>query len=144
MKIHSRIWVCNCCMLSISNGECCEGHNANNGEAFTTTVHYSAHFYAGTDEITTPAVWGLWDSMEYDVSMGGEHADGCPNGPDSPTRGEQDCDCEIIPFSDTPCEGCGSTLHGERHAFTVFKRRVACLVDVCSTHDPEGYARVYL
>jgi hypothetical protein len=34
---------------------------------------------------------------------------------------DRDCDCETDIFSRSQCEGCGSWLHGERHAFTTFE-----------------------
>lgn len=33
---------------------------------------------------------------------------------------ERDCDCEVMAFSWSSCEGCGSTLGGERHAMTLW------------------------
>jgi len=38
-----------------------------------------------------------------------EHAEECDG---------EECDCETNPFSTSQCDGCGSTLHGERHAVT--------------------------
>lgn len=32
-----------------------------------------------------------------------------------------DCDCERREFSKTACDGCGSALAGERHAFTLWR-----------------------
>jgi hypothetical protein len=47
-----------------------------------------------------------------DFAMGGEHSEECEG---------EDCDCETDIFSRSQCEGCGSWLHGERHAFTIFE-----------------------
>lgn len=33
-----------------------------------------------------------------------------------------DCECERITFSTSPCDVCDSSLHGERHAMSFFKR----------------------
>ncbi|MFE6226919.1 hypothetical protein [Streptomyces sp. NPDC057854] len=33
----------------------------------------------------------------------------------------EECDCETNTFSTSRCEGCGSYLHGERHAMTLFE-----------------------
>lgn len=33
----------------------------------------------------------------------------------------QDCDCENDSYSTSACDGCGSPLHGERHAVTIEK-----------------------
>ena len=101
MKIHSLIWVCQCCMLSHANGECCAD---------------DSH---GGDGIEP---WSNFPFDRLDPAMGGEHAEGCVNAPDSPERGEHDCDCETTEFSRSQCEGCGSYLHGTRYAFTLFYR----------------------
>lgn len=37
--------------------------------------------------------------------------------------GEQECDCERIEFSWGTCQGCGSTLGGERYAYTYWVDR---------------------
>lgn len=39
-----------------------------------------------------------------------------------PVPGDYECDCETSLFSTSQCEGCGSYLHGERHAMTLFNR----------------------
>jgi hypothetical protein len=96
VKVHSHIWVCNECMLLHANGD-----------------RY--------DEPETDP-WALWTDAEAgQIAMGGEHDEDCPNQKDSPVRGEQDCYCELQEFSTSSCEGCGSTLYGSRHAFTVFE-----------------------
>jgi hypothetical protein len=61
-----------------------------------------------------PPVWAL--EPDTDVTMGGEHAEGCVNGPDG-TR-DDDCDCETREFSWSSCDACGSHLGGTRHAYT--------------------------
>lgn len=47
--------------------------------------------------------------------------------PDCPMRADQfsECECEEIPFSSSPCEGCGSHLAGSRHALTIWPMLVA-------------------
>lgn len=44
-----------------------------------------------------------------------EHAEKCPRDKDG------ECDCEDDTFSTSACDGCGSYLHGERHAVTIEK-----------------------
>lgn len=89
-----RLWVCVCCMLSHANGECCED---------------DTH---GGDSI---APWTLLSDGEH-VTMGGaEHSEYCTRDTDG------DCDCEIDTYSTSRCDGCGSWLHGERHAFTLWR-----------------------
>jgi hypothetical protein len=51
-----------------------------------------------------------------DVSMGRlseEHQCGIEDGEEI-----DDCDCDEMPFSWAPCDGCGSALGGRRHAYT--------------------------
>jgi hypothetical protein len=51
-----------------------------------------------------------------------EHEDDCPRRTaDIDSAAEMECDCETNTYSTSQCEGCGSYLHGERHAMTLFK-----------------------
>ena len=89
-----KLWVCIDCMLVHANGEC-------------------------TD---TPdrAPWALWENDSSDITMGllwSEHE--CET-PEETFRNGGECDCETDPFSMSDCDGCGSTLAGERHAFTAW------------------------
>jgi hypothetical protein len=94
------IWVCVCCMLREANGECCADdiHGGDSREPLSGI--------APGDSI---ALGMGWD----------EHADECET---RTTHGapaaEYECGCAIRPFSWGTCEGCGSTLGGERHAMT--------------------------
>lgn len=92
--ITHELWVCVDCMLIHANGECDE---------------------RSPDQ---PEPWALWVGQTHLLAMGGTHADECPNGPDGPRN--TDCDCETKEFDRSSCDGCGSTLHGTRHAFVVF------------------------
>jgi hypothetical protein len=51
-----------------------------------------------------------------------EHSFDCKYSESTGMRAEHGCqfDCEIMNFSRSSCDGCGSTLGGERHAFTVW------------------------
>jgi len=95
------IWVCDCCMLSRENGECCEDHSANERAAD-----------------------GLWSRMKgIDVTHGRfmENHE-CEKNPEHEGFDENaeafDCDCEEREFSQSSCDGCGNRLHGTRHAYT--------------------------
>lgn len=96
-KLICTIWVCQCCALSHANGECCsdDEHGGDGIEPWAIMED---------DESVT---MGL--SLSYD-----EHE--C----DDPAEG--DCDCETITYSTSPCEGCGSRLYGERHAFALWQK----------------------
>jgi hypothetical protein len=61
----------------------------------------------GEDEEVTAGL--LWE--EHD----------CLNAVDiDPWAGPEECDCEHVTFSWTPCDGCGSQLGGAREALTVW------------------------
>lgn len=95
MENYGTIWVCVDCMLHHANGECGNCHE-------------------GHDEEPLNRIDG-----DFHVAMGmawGEHD--CE--PDEQT-GECECDCEMNTYSTSQCEGCGSYLHGERHAMTLLK-----------------------
>jgi hypothetical protein len=87
-----QLWVCTDCILLLANGET-------------------------ADPVPDPEPLRLLSTE--DVVPGGDHDDDCPNRPDSPTRGETDCGCEVQSFTWAPCDGCGAA-GGERHAATVF------------------------
>ncbi len=97
IELGGTIWVCTDCMIVHANGEENPDRRA--------------------DE---PETWALWDDDKYELAMGmsrEEHNDGCPNSNDD-TWGREDCDCEELSFTWSSCDGCGSTLGGERYAFT--------------------------
>lgn len=97
MKNTCTIWVCQDCMLHHANGEC--------GSCYTDEAH-------GREPM------GLVDQpmSGYDmVAMGmldEFHTEGCME--------LFGCDCETMTFSWSSCDGCGSTLGGERHAMTLW------------------------
>lgn len=55
----------------------------------------------------------------FNVTMGGEHAEDCPNR--DAVSSEVDCDCENLGFRWQSCEGCGSNLDGDRYKFTLWR-----------------------
>ena len=55
--------------------------------------------------------WGILP--DTDVTMGGADCY-CKNGY------QEECECDFTEFSWDPCEGCGTTLGGYRHTFTVW------------------------
>ena len=96
MENYGTIWVCQDCMLHHANGEC-------------GGCHY------GHDEEPLSSI-----SDGFHVAMGmaaEEHSEDCGYRHD----GLSECDCETNTYSTSQCEGCGSYLHGERHAMTLFK-----------------------
>jgi len=91
---HGTIWVCIDCTMHHANGEC-----------------ISCHDDHGHDKEPLSAI-----EAPYSATAGmlrEEHAEGC--------EPDDECDCEVNTFSRSQCEGCGSRLHGERHAMTLWK-----------------------
>ena len=116
MESYGTIWVCVDCMLHHANGEC-----------------GSCHRDDGHDETPLSAIDHA-NGFTVAAGMGWEdHDDEClthvvndvkarfpdVDWPDVP--GDYECDCETNTFSTSQCEGCGSWLHGERHALTLLK-----------------------
>lgn len=99
MESYGTVWVCLDCALHEANGECGGCHDD------------------GHEEEPLSLVAGL------DLSMGlsrEEHAEDCENRIEGEWRGE--CDCEEVSFSTSQCEGCGSYMHGQRYAMTLFSQ----------------------
>lgn len=91
------VWVCTDCAAVQANGE------------------------LGDD--LTPDRGPLWLLAGMTVAAGMNLRDHDARCPKRTTAGRVDeCDCETVPYSTTPCAGCGSALAGERHALTVFLR----------------------
>jgi hypothetical protein len=130
---YGTIWVCVCCMLTHANGSpCCEDNEDAHKRARDERGRFTGDTVLGDgfplSSITAP----------YSVSLGmgwEDHSEDClthvindvkarfpevewPDVPDS-----YECECERDNFSRSRCEGCGSWLHGERHAMTLFKQR---------------------
>lgn len=100
MESYATIWVCVDCMLHHANGECGGCHN-DYGHDREPLSSIGEEFHA--------AMGLAWDG----------HSEDCHNRIESEWRGE--CDCEMDTYSTSQCEGCGSWLHGERHAMTLFR-----------------------
>ncbi len=89
------IWVCDNCMFHHANGECgdCYGEDGHVREPWVLLSSDHAH---GN---TTMGM--LAEEHEWECDGFG-------------------CDCEINTFSMSSCDGCGSRLCGQRHAFTLW------------------------
>jgi len=102
VKVVGTIWVCQDCMLHHANGECGSCNDV-----------YGPHDEEPLSAIEAP----------YTVAMGmayEEHAEDCETRIQGGVPDGYECDCETSTFSTSRCEGCGSWLHGERHAMTLF------------------------
>jgi hypothetical protein len=93
MENYGTIWVCGNCLHHHANGECGDCHDDNHDEEPLSAIEEPF-------SVTMGMAWEF-------------HSDGCIN--------DGECDCENDSYSRSQCEGCGSWLHGERHAMTLFK-----------------------
>lgn len=100
-------WACQCCLLMMANGECCDSEQH------------------GGDGISPLSK--IPEGCDTTLGMFAEsHSEGCPNvTPAGHWVGGSDCDCESIEFTWTSCDSCGSALAGSRHAFIVWSPAVA-------------------
>lgn len=95
------IWVCQCCMLVHANGECCADDEGHDKEP-----------------------WALIEGKDHTVTMGllaKEHHEECEVFKTGGYPVNYECDCAENTFSTSQCEGCGTYMHGERHAFTLWE-----------------------
>lgn len=104
MKDTCTIWVCTDCIMHHVNGECGSCHTDEGHDC--EPLNLVDKPMSGYDMVTTGM---LWD----------QHDTSCHNYPDG-TAQNIECDCEIMTFSWSSCDGCGSTLGGERHAMTLW------------------------
>jgi hypothetical protein len=59
-----------------------------------------------------------WSALPfgYFATMGGAHSDLCTD-----SDREAGCDCDDAGFCQTSCDGCGSSSHGDRYRFTLWR-----------------------
>lgn len=103
MENYGTIWVCQDCMLHHANGEC-----------GSCSDLYGPHDEEPLSAIEAPFTVAM--GMAYE-----EHAEDCETRIQGQQPDNYECDCETNTYSTSQCEGCGSYLHGERHAMTLFK-----------------------
>ncbi|OEJ24275.1 hypothetical protein AS594_07030 [Streptomyces agglomeratus] len=96
------IWVCTNCMMHHANGECGCCHDDCNHEG-----------YEPLSAIEAPAHVAMGMATE-------EHSEDCQVRTTGEWTDNEECDCDRNTYSTSQCEGCGSYLHGERHAMTLF------------------------
>jgi hypothetical protein len=90
-------WACTDCLIMLANGD--EPSDMNSQEQIDL---WRKHFDA--------------TRSEYHVTLGMLREDhSCPDG-------TEECGCEVIPFSGSKCDVCGTRLAGERHAVSFFAR----------------------
>lgn len=88
-------WACTDCLFMLANGD--EPSDMNSEAQLAA---WREHYQATT--------------RDYQVTLGMLRVDHtCP-------EGTEECDCEVIPFSGSRCDVCGTRLGGERHAVSFF------------------------
>lgn len=94
-----RLSLCQCCMLVLANGECCDQDHG--------TEHYPEPLVIipATDNVTL----GLLQD---------EHAEACEFKATGVYAAGYECDCEKLGFSWAACDGCGSRMGGDRYGAT--------------------------
>lgn len=92
------LWVCTDCMFTHANGE------ASDDPSYTPDREPLCLIGPG-ETVTLGMTWE-------------KHAEDCPNR--AAHSFEDECDCEHVTFSWSPCQGCGSTLGGDRFAMTLW------------------------
>lgn len=112
-EIIDTIWVCRDCVAHHANGECgsCHrdfGHDEEPlGLVEPGTLAMGMDWEGHGDDCLTRVTRDLQERLP-DLDW--------PDVPD-----DYECECETNAFSTSQCEGCGSYLHGERHAMTLFE-----------------------
>lgn len=94
-------WICIHCYIHLVNGDCTQPENCHPVQcwALHPDVDHPLYLFRGM-----PVTPGMLDS---------EHECGRENGEEV-----DECDCERREFSTSTCDGCNSSLHGEREAVT--------------------------
>jgi hypothetical protein len=109
---HATLWVCVDCYLTHHGVR----DDSNDG---TFPVHPDARFYTSADTYTIPDREPLSLVSDADELSAGMMWDEHECDRDSWDDGNE-CECELMTFTWARCDGCGSTLGGERHALTVW------------------------
>lgn len=104
------IMVCQCCMLSHVDGECCTEEAPHHTDDHTPCFEGAFNCYRSHSGTVMGVLLHNGDGREP-LSLISDD-----DGLASADFDEDDQD----PFTHTPCEGCGSGLHGDRYPMTVF------------------------
>ena len=124
MESYGTIRVCGDCLHHHANGECgdChreEGHDSEPlssiGDGFNVAMGMAYEEHDDTCAVKCTCTHDD-ECPEHGEESGAHHDPSDHVRPDG-----YECDCETDTYSTSQCEGCGSYLHGERHAMTLFK-----------------------
>ena len=98
---HTLLWVCTDCVMKLANDDT-----------------------SGCPDDKVPTLLQKVEGADLTIGMlTCEHAESCPVFYGGITGPEFQCDCDRIEFSKQPCDGCGETLAGFRHAVTMWTRK---------------------
>lgn len=107
------LWVCEDCMLHHANGECGDCPHPPERDGRGRFIAFRGQGPLCLIDYTNSALGMGWE----------DHAEGCPNRVSKCSGEYVECDCETRSFSTSRCDGCGSFLHGARHAMTEWIKR---------------------
>jgi hypothetical protein len=107
-------WACDNCLFAHANG---------------VDLRYESDHGMDYDPETNPSPepepWSLLKPGQHPALGMTVDAHDCEKNPEHEGYDESadafDCDCETYELSRSSCDGCGNTLHGARHAVTVFQ-----------------------
>lgn len=139
-KVIGTIWVCVCCMLAHAADGC--GCENNSDDAHKRLRDERGRFVGGGQTVRGDGIPLSEITRGYSVAMGmtreehtchsvecvticncdGECDCDCDDDPECSCDGADECECATDTYSTSQCEGCGTRLHGERHALTLFKK----------------------
>jgi hypothetical protein len=109
-------------MLVHANGECGEIHAESCASLDIQRFDFDNQTGAPCDCGACEPLSAIGDGYSVTMGMGyEEHAESCENRSATRSADIMECDCETNPHSTSQCAGCGSYLHGERHAMHLWK-----------------------
>jgi hypothetical protein len=109
-------------MLVHANGECGELHAESCASLDVQQFDFDSQTDASCDCGAKEPLSSITDGFRVAMGIGAEeHAEGCENRSVTRSADIVECDCAEQTHSTSQCEGCGTYLHGERHAMHLYK-----------------------
>jgi hypothetical protein len=121
---YGTIWVCVCCMLRHVNGECCtHGQHEEDGTVPLSAIEapFTVALGMAREEHDNTCAVKCTCTHDDDCEEHGDDPEAHHDPADHVYPDDYECDCATNTYSTSQCAGCGSWLHGERHAMTLFK-----------------------
>lgn len=120
MSEYATQWVCIDCYVLLCNGDICDG--VENPDVLLSKFEgFRAMPGMPYGEHQDGCARKCACSHEADCEEHGDNPEAHHDPSDHDYPDDYECDCEMINFSQSSCDGCGSPLHGERYAVTIDK-----------------------